>query len=299
MYRLRGGEEKTINIDKGNGDDGTYTGNLKGNKYNEKLDRHGLGKMKYNNGNVYNGHFYYDKMNGEGEMKYKNGDVYDGRWDKSKKNGEGKMKYKDGGFYHGLWFMDERGIGKTNKKEASESYKTAIDYNYYTIQKPSDLIIGKTYLLYSPKNKKREIAVFIKERVDYEKDGGDHGGRVWRYNDYIFDPKVGSKIDKIEIKGIDIFEWYPEIFEEIDEVSDESHFEHRDLKLLEFCPINQVLLFKDENPFYNRESKKIPTGPYKETLDYMYQVRGGKTNKRKKKVRGRGKKRKTQRYRTL
>jgi hypothetical protein len=289
MNRKEGGPEETINVDNGNGDRGTYTGNLKDSK------RDGRGKMKYENGSVYNGKWYIDQKWGEGEMKYKNGDVYNGEWFQDKKNGrQGEMKYKNGDVYNGNWYDDERRIGKTHKKEISESYKTAIDYTYYTVQKPCDLIIGKTYLLYSPKDKKREIAVFKENRVHLDirrsiYDANDDEEYVIRFNDYIFDPVAGSNIDKIIINGKPLMEEYDEENRTI------KYFENIDLMNLKFDEINQVLLFKDENPFYNRESKKIPTGPYKETLDYMYQVRGGKTNKRKKKVRARGKKRKTQR----
>jgi hypothetical protein len=340
MNRRRGGGEETINIDNGNRDRGTYTGNLvngkrdgqgkmkyeNGDVYDgswENEEKYHDGEMKYKNGDVYNGNWWRDKMNGKGEMNYKNGDVYNGNWSQDKINGEGQMKYengdvyngewhkgkkdewgkmkynKDGSVYNGWWFDDERGIGKTYKKNVSKSYKTAIDYTYYTVQKPSDLIIGKTYLLYSPEDKKREIAVFVKEIVEYEITGynetedeneEENEEQVYRYSQFIFHPKKGSKIEKIMIYG-------KEFKEKFDgERSKESHFDHIDL---EFSPINQVLLFKDENPFYNRETKRIPTGPYKDTLDYMYDGRGGKTNKRKNKVMGLGKKRKTQRYRTL
>jgi hypothetical protein len=339
MNRIRGGGEETINVDNGNVDRGTYTGNLvngkrdgrgkmkyengnvydgsweneekyhdgemkykNGDVYNGRWfrDKMNVGEMKYKNGDVYNGSWWNDKINGQGEMKYENGDVYNGEWLKGKKDEWGKMTYnKDGGVYDGWWFDDERGIGKTYKKNVSKNYKKAIDYTYYTVQKPSDLIIGKTYLLYSPKDKKREIAVFVEEIVEYEITTYNEGGydyedeneeQVHRYNQFIFHPFKGSKIEKIIVYGKDFKEKFD------GEGSEESHF---DLIDREFSPENQVLLFKNENPFYNRESKRIPTGPYKETLDYMYQVRGGKTKKRKNKVMGRGKKRKTQRYRTL
>jgi hypothetical protein len=270
-HKIRGGGEETINIDNGNEDKGTYTGNLVNGK------RDGRGKMKYENGSVYNGDWFQDEKYGEGEMKYRNGAVYNGDW-----------------------VNDERYIGKTNKKEVSESYKTAIDYTYYTVQKPSDLIIGKTYLLYTPEDKKREIAVFKEERVhlsqgrNYYSEEYDDEEYVFRHTDYIFGSKTVSNIDKIIISG----EVLKEEYEEGNRTK--SYFDHIDHRNLKFSSYNQVLLFKDKNPFYNRESKKLPDGPYKNTLEYMYpNVHGGKTKKRKNKVMGRGKKRKTQRYRTL
>ena len=100
---------------------GTYIGNVKDNQ------RHGKGIMKYNNGDIYDGHWKKDKKrhgkgilkydngdiydgywkdnvrDGKGIMKLKNGDIYDGDWEKDKQNGKGIMKFKDGFIYNGDW----------------------------------------------------------------------------------------------------------------------------------------------------------------------------------------------------
>jgi hypothetical protein len=284
---------------------------------------HGQGEMKYHYGPVYNG-MWKDNEKNEGEItypngdvvynenwlglglgesipgriKFKNGDVYNGITHGQYPYRKGEMKYKDGGVYNGYWQLgdvkygttyttpSERGIGKTyNKKLSSE-----LNLSYYTVQKPTDLIIGKKYLLYDPINLKKEIAVFIKERIEFRPDDDDYHlpGHVdyhGRYNDYLFQPK--SEAEKIVVTGRNVYQ------RAIYGIDIERLFDNVDLEFN--SKYNQVLLFKDiKNPFFSRESKKIPDGPYRNTLEYMDEVRGGKTKKRKNKVMVRGKKRKTQ-----
>ena len=47
----------------------------------------------------------YIKVNkkGKGKVKYKNGDYYEGDWKNDKKEGKGKMKYKNDDYYKGDW----------------------------------------------------------------------------------------------------------------------------------------------------------------------------------------------------
>ena len=57
------------------------------------------GKIKYKNGDIYEGYFSNDIKEGYGKMTYKNGDYYCGNWVNNKKEGKGKMIYNNGGNY--------------------------------------------------------------------------------------------------------------------------------------------------------------------------------------------------------
>ena len=91
---------------------GTYIGNVKDNQ------RHGKGIMKYNNGDIYDGHWKKDKKrHGKGILKYNNGDIYDGHWKDNVRDGKGIMKFKNGNIYDGDWEKDNqngKGILKYN-----------------------------------------------------------------------------------------------------------------------------------------------------------------------------------------
>ena len=61
---------------------------------------------------IYNGGFVNHNRHGQGKMTYDNGNVYEGEWKDGKRNGKGKMTYKDGEIYDGDWLYDnQRGIG--------------------------------------------------------------------------------------------------------------------------------------------------------------------------------------------
>lgn len=115
---------------------GTYTGDL------VRGERHGTGKMLYDNGGWYEGQWNYGAMSGsgtgkliyndgaasyEGEFKdgkrhgqgtytYSNGAVYKGAWANGVKHGTGTMYYSSGGWYTGGWENDER-VGAGQGKE--------------------------------------------------------------------------------------------------------------------------------------------------------------------------------------
>jgi hypothetical protein len=96
-----------------------YEGELKDNKFDKDIDkniRYGHGKMKYANGNIYEGEWKNNNKSGNGKMKYQNGSIYDGEWKKNKKNGKGKMIYGIGHYYEGEWkndMKDGKGIYRT------------------------------------------------------------------------------------------------------------------------------------------------------------------------------------------
>ncbi len=76
--------------------------------YSEDLGKKdGFGKMKYENGNVYEGEWKDGKRHGKGEIILVNGGSYEGEWKDDKRNGQGKMLYKDGSSYEGEWKDDK------------------------------------------------------------------------------------------------------------------------------------------------------------------------------------------------
>lgn len=69
---------------------------------------HGLGTMIYVNGNTYRGNWTYGVKDGHGILTFKN-DLkyvkYEGEWKLGKYNGIGKIVYKNGDIYEGSWKM--------------------------------------------------------------------------------------------------------------------------------------------------------------------------------------------------
>lgn len=79
---------------------------------------HGLGIMKWPNGDKYQGSFFDGLMDGTGQMAYNNGDFYHGNWENGSKNGKGTMVYADKTVYKGEWAEGKRsgeGVLKNHK----------------------------------------------------------------------------------------------------------------------------------------------------------------------------------------
>ena len=85
---------------------GTYSGEIKDG------NMHGQGKMKYANGEYFEGSFLDNERSGEGRIFWPNGDVYDGEWEDDKMNGTGRMTYSNGDVYIGDWICDLMFDGK-------------------------------------------------------------------------------------------------------------------------------------------------------------------------------------------
>jgi hypothetical protein len=83
---------------------GSYTGPVIDGKRGGK----GKGKMIYNNGDMYEGDWKNDKMEGYGKFIYNNGDIYEGDWKDNKREGHGKYIYSNGNIYEGDWKNDKR-----------------------------------------------------------------------------------------------------------------------------------------------------------------------------------------------
>ena len=105
--------------------DPTSRGDYKGQR-NARGAPHGHGTQKFDNGNVYVGHFRDGVRHGEGRhtwssgeaysgsyegghrhgrgaMRYENGDTYVGSWEKGKQHGKGVYAHADGAAYEGEW----------------------------------------------------------------------------------------------------------------------------------------------------------------------------------------------------
>mmetsp|Transcript_22989 Transcript_22989/g.20881 ORF Transcript_22989/g.20881 Transcript_22989/m.20881 type:complete len:230 (-) Transcript_22989:113-802(-) len=65
----------------------------------------GYGKMIYPNGDIYEGEWLENLMNGEGSYTYKkSGDIYSGTWIKGKKQDQGRYEFnKDRSMFVGTW----------------------------------------------------------------------------------------------------------------------------------------------------------------------------------------------------
>ncbi|XP_058947615.2 radial spoke head 1 homolog [Pocillopora verrucosa] len=89
-----------------------YLGEYEGDR-NEEEERHGKGKAKLPNGDVYEGEYSHGKRHGQGTYKFQNGARYTGSYMNGIKHGEGTFLYPDGSKYEGYWLNDVRhGRGK-------------------------------------------------------------------------------------------------------------------------------------------------------------------------------------------
>lgn len=73
---------------------------------NEEGHRHGRGKMKYINGDVYNGEWKNNLRHGVGEYKMSDFDIYNGMWKNNLKHGQGTYTYASGTVFEGEWCND-------------------------------------------------------------------------------------------------------------------------------------------------------------------------------------------------
>lgn len=101
--------------------DGTYSGY--GYWYQgtpKKFVRNGYGRMKWVDGDVYEGQWKYDKLNGYGRYKWSDGDVYEGNFLNGKKHGKGTYKWTEGDVYKGEHKNDkESGYGELTWEDGS------------------------------------------------------------------------------------------------------------------------------------------------------------------------------------
>ena len=68
----------------------------------------GKGKWSYPDGRINDGIFVKCKKSGHGWINWVNGDVYTGEWKNNKINGKGKYIWADGRIYDGDWVNGNR-----------------------------------------------------------------------------------------------------------------------------------------------------------------------------------------------
>ena len=84
---------------------------------------HGIGKMTFETGIIYEGRFENGKRT-IGETRYTNGDVYTGGYEGPYANGQGIIKYADGIVYEGTFKKgNAEGLGTIKNKEGHVIYK--------------------------------------------------------------------------------------------------------------------------------------------------------------------------------
>lgn len=89
-----------------NGD--VYIGEVIANKEPTKHPKpNGPGKMKYANGNKYDGNWIYGKRHGLGIQDNVDKSFYDGEWMDDKRHGQGTNRFVNGDIYEGKWINDE------------------------------------------------------------------------------------------------------------------------------------------------------------------------------------------------
>ena len=90
----------------------TYTGLY------ENDHKHGKGKLKYKNKDIYEGYFKNDQFNGEGIYKWENGCSFHGSFFEGKMHGNGTYKWPDGTSYTGDYEDNvKHGFGKFEKTD--------------------------------------------------------------------------------------------------------------------------------------------------------------------------------------
>ncbi|CAG7786094.1 unnamed protein product [Allacma fusca] len=107
------GEEAGEGERPGEGGEGVVLQNPIGEYYgqrNDKNERHGRGRAKLPNGDIYLGCYYKGKRHGLGIYRYKNGNGarYGGDWVLGEKQGWGTFYYPDGSQYTGNWYRGLR-----------------------------------------------------------------------------------------------------------------------------------------------------------------------------------------------
>lgn len=81
----------------------------------------GVGRLMYENGNVYSGQFLEGKYNGAGIFTSLRGDRYEGDWEQGEKHGNGRYVYPDGSSYSGSFEANKKhGFGIFTWEDGTE-----------------------------------------------------------------------------------------------------------------------------------------------------------------------------------
>ena len=64
------------------------------------------GKIRMDNGSIYDGEWLHGLPNGQGVMNWQNGSIYAGEWDNGIAHGIGKLLFFRGEYYEGNFLLD-------------------------------------------------------------------------------------------------------------------------------------------------------------------------------------------------
>jgi c-di-GMP-binding flagellar brake protein YcgR len=182
---------------------------------------------------------------------------------------------QDDGSYLGKWANEQTG---SNLEKINEEL--------YIKQKPSDLQLGKKYLLYHSVSHEKAIAEFKGRSIIYDLDE-DYDDIIHLNSEFYFEQKKKSKLYDIQLDGQTQTKPYDPVN------TKRSHFDQADKENIEFYPNKQVLLLKKnlKDSLYDKEAIKLPQGPYQSILDHAYPdgpsrsilnyAHGGKTRRRR------------------
>jgi hypothetical protein len=182
---------------------------------------------------------------------------------------------QDDGSYLGKWANEQTG---SNLEKINEEL--------YIKQKPSDLQLGKKYLLYHSVSHEKAIVEFKGGRIMYDLDEDDDD-IINLNSEFYFEQKKKSKLYEIQLNGQSQTKIY------VHGQTNRSHFDEADKENIKFYPNQQVLLLKKnlKDSLYDKEAIKLPQGPYQSILDHAYpdgasrnilsHAHGGKTRRRK------------------
>ena len=83
----------------------------------------GFARLKYSNGNIYEGEIILTTRSGKGKLVLTTGELYDGDWRDNKRNGYGKNTWPDGETYEGDWKDNKRNGKGRNQWSSGEVYE--------------------------------------------------------------------------------------------------------------------------------------------------------------------------------
>lgn len=174
---------------------GKYTGHYK-TGHNDAVIFEGTGKMMYNNGDIYEGHWKDGEMEGKGKMTYVYGYFYEGDWKNNKMHGMGKMTFLSGNVYEGEW---KNGVGDG---DVIIIYKDETMTRRYEGEWKNNKIHGKGKMLY------RDDVVYEGQWVNGKREGFGKIFMLQKSNENYFEGewKNNSRINGIFIFNGNIFE---------------------------------------------------------------------------------------------
>jgi hypothetical protein len=79
----------------------------------------GLGKLRYANGETYQGKFLADQQDGRGVHRWPSGASYEGEWIAGGRSGLGKYRFPEGDTYEGRWAVLKKGKGEECVREGA------------------------------------------------------------------------------------------------------------------------------------------------------------------------------------